>query len=426
MSRVSGLSPGHPKVQGSVACRANACKTPPSVVEIALRIFQVDAFTATRFTGNPAIVVLDADGQNEATLSAVAREFSHAEVAFVFAANGADHDVRLRFFNSRKEAPFVGHATVAAHTVLLTLGRRGDGVCRQHSGTGIIEVTARAESAAADAGTLIEFRQTVPELDTPLPFKTTLRVAEALRVQATQLHEVMPARVARKGGTRLLVPVADPRPLDTLAPNNDTLLALGNELGVDGFFVFALNRSSDPWSTESRMFCPALGIPEDPVSGNAHSMLAAYLWDLGQFGKNSTAFMGHQGRQMNRPGRVSVKLEVDQGNLVATHLGALTQLELKSSPIARQPERALEQGLERRQRPANPTSGRPRRLRLWPSRPSRCSLPRPDCRRQTQLELWTIASWHRRHRPSRRPGLSPWPASCWISCSARRCGSESQ
>ena len=115
-----------------------------------MRIFQVDAFTATRFTGNPATVVLDADGQSDATLLAVAREFSHAEVAFVFAANGADHDLRLRFFNARKEAPFVGHATVAAHTVLLTLGRRGVGVSRQHSGTGIIEVTARAEPDAAD------------------------------------------------------------------------------------------------------------------------------------------------------------------------------------------------------------------------------------------------------------------------------------
>jgi PhzF family phenazine biosynthesis protein len=286
-----------------------------------LRIFQVDAFTATRFTGNPATVVLDADGQSDATLLAVAREFSHAEVAFVFAADGPDHDLRLRFFNARKEAPFVGHATVAAHTVLLTLGRRGNGVCRQHSGTGLIEVTAHPEQDAAGPGALIEFRQTVPELDPPLPFKTTLRVAEALRLPATQLHEVMPARVARKGGTRLLVPIADPRQLDALAPNNDTLLELGSELGVDGFFVFALNRISDPWSTESRMFCPALGIPEDPVSGNAHSMLAAYLWDLGQFGKNSSAFMGHQGRQMNRPGQVSVKLEVDGGNLVAAHIG---------------------------------------------------------------------------------------------------------
>jgi PhzF family phenazine biosynthesis protein len=286
-----------------------------------LRIFQVDAFTSTRFTGNPATVVLDADGQSDATLLAVAREFSHAEVAFVFAANGPDHDVRLRFFNARKEAPFVGHATVAAHAVLLTLGRRGAGACRQHSGTGIIEVTAQVDQAAAGAHSLIEFRQAVPELDSPLPFKTTLRVAEALRLPATQLHEIMPARIAHKGSSRLLVPIADARQLDTLAPNIDTLLALGTELGTEGFFVFALDRNSDELSTESRNFCPALGIPEDPVSGNAHAMLAAYLWDLGQFGKNSTTFIGRQGRQMKRPGEVNVKLEIDQGALVAAHIG---------------------------------------------------------------------------------------------------------
>jgi PhzF family phenazine biosynthesis protein len=286
-----------------------------------LRIFQVDAFTSTRFTGNPATVVLDADGQSDAVLLAVAREFSHAEVVFVFAASGPDHDVRLRFFNARKEAPFVGHATVAAHAVLFTLGRRGAGTYRQHSGTGIIDVTAHVDPSSTGSGALIEFRQTAPELDLPLPFKTTLRVAEALRLPATQLHEIMPARVARKGSTRLLVPIADPRQLDVLAPNIDTLLSLGGEVGADGFFVFALNRSSEEWSTESRMFCPALGIPEDPVSGNAHAMLAAYLWDLGQFGKNSTSFIGRQGRQMKRPGEVSVKLEIDQGSLVAAHIG---------------------------------------------------------------------------------------------------------
>jgi PhzF family phenazine biosynthesis protein len=283
-----------------------------------LRIFQVDAFTRTRFTGNPATVVLDADGHDDTVYAAIAREFAQAEIAFVSAANAPDHDVRLRFFNARKEAPFVGHATIAAHAVLLALGRRGAGVMRQHSGTGIIEVAARDGSAGAP---LIEFRQTMPELDAPLPFKTTLRVAEALRLPATQLHEVMPARIARKGSTRLLVPVGDARALDSLAPNFDTLLALGNELGTDGFFAFAVERGTEELSTESRMFCPALGIPEDPVSGNAHSMLASYLWELGQFGKHSASFIGRQGRQMQRPGEVSVKLEIDQGKLMAARIG---------------------------------------------------------------------------------------------------------
>jgi len=278
-----------------------------------MRIFQVDAFTGMRFTGNPATVVLDADGQSDATLQAIAREFSHAETAFVFTPTAPDHDLKLRFFNARKESPFVGHATVAAHAVLLELGRRSPGVCRQLSGTGVIEVRAQ--------GGLIQFRQTTPELDTPLPFKTTLRVAEALRLPATLLHDAMPARIARKGSTRLLVPVSAVEALESLAPNIETLLALGCELGTDGYFVFWVNRDTNPLSTESRMFCPALGINEDPVSGNAHSMLASYLWDLRVLTKKSTGFVGHQGRQMGRPGRVDVILDIEREELAAVRIG---------------------------------------------------------------------------------------------------------
>jgi PhzF family phenazine biosynthesis protein len=282
-----------------------------------VRIFQVDAFTTARFTGNPATVVLDADGTGEATMKSVAREFSHAEVAFVSAPDAADHDVRLRFFNSRKEAPFVGHATIAAHAVLLAVGDRKPGVWRQHSGTGIMPVSAQVQ----DSRVTVEFRQAAPELDVPMPLKTTLRVAEALRLPATHLHELMPARVARRGSTRLLVPVSRPEHLNDLAPNFETLVSLGTELGADGFFVFALNDGDEGMSTQSRMFCPALGIPEDPVSGNAHAMLAAYLWDLGAFDDRPLSFLGQQGRQMGRPGEVHVRLEVRDGEMQAAHIG---------------------------------------------------------------------------------------------------------
>src|SRR5208337_1138080 len=192
-------------------------------------------------------------------------------------------------------------------------------------GTGVVEVGAHESLRPAGGETLIEFRQTAAQLDEPLPFKTTLRIAEALRLPATRLHEVMPARIARKGATRLLLPVSDAGALDVLAPNLNTLESIGSELCTDGFFVFAVSRGSSPeeLSTESRMFCPALGIPEDPVSGNAHAMLAAYLWDLGQLGKKTLRFIGRQGRHMNRPGEVRVGLEVDQGQLKAAHIGGM-------------------------------------------------------------------------------------------------------
>jgi len=285
-----------------------------------VRIFQVDAFTSTRFGGNPATVVLDADGQSDAAMASVAREFSHAEVAFVSAATAPDHDLRVRFFNARKEAPFVGHATLAAHAVLLALGRRGPGVVRQASGTGVVEVQATAPGADSP---LIEFRQTAPELSNPLPLKTTLRVAEALRLPATSLDEMMPARIARKGSSRLLVPVGNARALEGLAPNFDTLLGLGAELGAEGFFVFAVNRGAGAqgMTTESRMFCPALGINEDPASGNAHVMLASYLVEMGQIGIHQSGFLGLQGRHMQRPSQIHVRLERDRAALVAAHIG---------------------------------------------------------------------------------------------------------
>jgi PhzF family phenazine biosynthesis protein len=286
---------------------------------VRVRIFQVDAFTSTRFGGNPATVVLDADGQSDAILASIAREFSHAEAAFVTSATGPDHDLRVRFFNARKEAPFVGHATVAAHAVLLALGRRGPGALRQASGTGIIEVKAALDAA----GPLLEFRQTVPELENPLPFKTTLRVAEALKLPATSLDEMMPARIARKGSSRLLVPVGNARALEGLAPNFETLLELGRELGAEGFFVFAVNRATatQGMSTESRMFCPALGINEDAASGNAHAMLAAYLFEMGQIGMHQNAFLGLQGRHMQRPSQIHVRLERERSALIAVHIG---------------------------------------------------------------------------------------------------------
>ena len=67
------------------------------------------------------------------------------------------------------------------------------------------------------------------------------------------------------------------------------------------------------------MFCPALGIPEDPVSGNAHGLLGAYLANYSLLRRDGqrAAFSGAQGHYVNRPGRVDVELEFRDGALDA-------------------------------------------------------------------------------------------------------------
>jgi PhzF family phenazine biosynthesis protein len=159
-------------------------------------------------------------------------------------------------------------------------------------------------------------------LDAPLAIKDALRVAQALHLPGEQLHERLPARVARKGAARLLLPVAGREALDQLRPQFEQLLELGLALKVEGFFVIAVDDSAPgAVRTWSRMFCPALGIPEDPVSGNAHAMLAAHLWEAGVLDPSAPRFTGFQGAQMGRPGQVRVQLDIDHQVMNAARIG---------------------------------------------------------------------------------------------------------
>ncbi|NBQ83651.1 MAG: hypothetical protein EBU10_05430 [Alphaproteobacteria bacterium] len=69
----------------------------------------------------------------------------------------------------------------------------------------------------------------------------------------------------------------------------------------------------------SRMFCPAIGVPEDPVSGNAHGLLGAYLLQHGilQREGDRASFTAAQGHFQNRPGQIDVELEFEDGGLSA-------------------------------------------------------------------------------------------------------------
>ena len=90
----------------------------------AVKVFQVDAFTDTPFTGNPAGVVLQAEQLSEAEMQGIARELNNGDTAFVLPPASEAEDLHVRFFTPRKEAPFVGHATLAVHAVLNALEPR--------------------------------------------------------------------------------------------------------------------------------------------------------------------------------------------------------------------------------------------------------------------------------------------------------------
>lgn len=270
-----------------------------------VRVFQVDAFTSSPFTGNPAGVVLDADQLSEAEMQAIARELNNGDTAFVLPATTADHDITVRFFTPRKEAPFVGHATLATHAVLSRIAPRV--LCRQAGKTGIVEV----RTLEAQRGWSI--RQPPPPLTRSPGGEEIDEVLQLLGLRADQLDPVCAPRIAGAASTRLLLALRDGTALDGIRPRLAELAALSPRIGAQGYFIFTRAARVTGCATESRMFCPALGIDEDPVSGNAHAMLAMLLHECGLLKPDAGTlrFSGAQGTHVGRPGRVDVEIDRD-------------------------------------------------------------------------------------------------------------------
>jgi PhzF family phenazine biosynthesis protein len=279
-----------------------------------IQVHQIDAFTRVKFTGNPAGVVLDADALTDAEMLAIARELNNADTAFVLKADGPDHDLRIRFFTPRVEAAFVGHASVAAHYVL-SAATGGTRRLRQKSRAGVVEVEIRG----SDAQRRIAIRQSAPPLGREVNDRERLAVMDALALASADLDLHCPVKIVGTGSTRLMVGVRGAEQLRQLKPDVSRLTTLSAQLGAQGFFVFTLTPELPDVLVESRMFCPALGIAEDPVSGNAHGMLGVYLARHGLLGPAAPKmhFAGAQGHHVNRPGRVEVELEQQDGAVVA-------------------------------------------------------------------------------------------------------------
>ena len=279
------------------------------------RLFQVDAFTSQPFTGNPAAVVLGAEDLTEPQMRAIAREMNKGDTAFVLPPMSAAEDLRVLFFSPRKAMPFVGHATLAVHAVLSRMEPQP--LRRQGGLTGVVEVRALQDNAG------FSIRQEAPVLARAPADHEIDEVLNLLGLSRQQLDPRCPPRIAGGASTRLLLGLRDVAALDQIQPDLRALAQLTPRIGAHGYFAFTMRANEPAVRTESRMFCPALGIDEDAVSGNAHAMLGVHLLQLGllKADKGRAQFTGVQGRHVERGGEVAVEIETgDDGQAVAASI----------------------------------------------------------------------------------------------------------
>jgi PhzF family phenazine biosynthesis protein len=232
-----------------------------------MRIRIIDAFTDRPFAGNPAgVCLLDGESWPEDTwMQQVASELNLSETAFALPDGAAGADFGLRWFTPVNEVDLCGHATLAtAHALHAD---RGAGMVRFASRSGVLITTSR------DDGTIT--------LDFPAATLSEIPAPEGL----VEALGVEPESVYSTGSLGdVLVVFADEAVVRSLTPDFAALSAQATRDGGRGVIATAPAGAAG-YDFMSRFFAPADGIPEDPVTGSAHTALAPYWSDrLGRDG----------------------------------------------------------------------------------------------------------------------------------------------
>lgn len=282
------------------------------------RIYQVDSFTRTRFHGNPAGVVPDADGLSDEQMQRIARELNNSETAFIFPSNSPDYDVEVRFFTPTTEVPICGHATVAAHYVYALEKNFGSRRVRQKTKAGILPVDIIRNGDDYS----IVMTQGTPAVSDDLGRETRKRIADALGISIDDICKEYPVAISSTGHSKVMVPIYSNELLHQLKPDLQKLTEISSAIGCNGYYVFTLNPGEDIL-VHGRMFAPAIGIAEDPVTGNANGPLGAYLvyYHILQNPEESCFdFSIMQGEAIHRDGTLRVHVEKENGKPVLVQI----------------------------------------------------------------------------------------------------------
>jgi PhzF family phenazine biosynthesis protein len=210
---------------------------------------QIDAFADRSFTGNQAAVMPLTEWLADETLQAIAEENNLAETAFILPDSTGEADFELRWFTPAVEVALCGHATLASGHFVLSANPAREGVTFRTRKAGVLEVRR-------DGGAYAMALPAYPPEPAEVP-----GLLDALGVGLGETFQ-------HPNGYDLTV-LESAEAVLAVRPDFKALTAIGHTLNI----ITAPGQGTD---VISRVFAPAAGIDEDPVTGSAHSVLVPY------------------------------------------------------------------------------------------------------------------------------------------------------
>lgn len=269
------------------------------------RFLQLDVFASRLFDGNPLAVVIGADQLDGAAMQRIARWTNLSETAFLLTPTRPPADYRVRIFTPRQELPFAGHPSVGSAYAAIETGLvdAGKTALIQECAAGLLPVQVIGRGPTR----IIHVQAPPARMDA---------VADDLRTElagALQLELASDEVVLVDNGPRwILCNLAQAATVRALVPDMGALADLCIRHGAVGVSVFG-HEHAGAAAMAVRAFCPADGMPEDPVTGSANAAIMAWLGARGDRDGYGLRYRASQGREVGRDGLVDVSREAATG-----------------------------------------------------------------------------------------------------------------
>jgi PhzF family phenazine biosynthesis protein len=265
------------------------------------RYLHLDVFAASRGGGNHLGVVADARGWSDAQMQRFARWTNLVETTFLLPPADPKASYRVRIFTPHREIPFAGHPSVgSAHAVLeCGLAAPVDGLLWQECGAGVLPV--RVEGEGAGRCLLLQS-----------PGERVLRTGiDAHPLLAAALGGIgvgaLPPALVDGGRRWWLAEVESEAALRAWQPDHGAIGALAKASDSMGLCAFA--RSAHPdCQLVVRAFPAGVGIVEDPASGAANGLIAAYIARAEPHGALARGYTVSQGREIGHDAQLVARI----------------------------------------------------------------------------------------------------------------------
>lgn len=248
--------------------------------------------------GNPAGVVLDAGGLDEAAMQSIAADLGYSETAFLFPREHEPNVYDVRYFAPEQEVPFCGHATIASGVALVE--RRPAEELVFHTPAGLVTVSTQRTAN----GLVAELTSVSPRVRPATP-ELVETVLDALRWQPDDLDPDYPPALANAGSEHLVLVT---RTRARLADLHYDFGALAEIMRQQGLVTVLLVWPEGRKLYHARNPFAGSGVVEDPATGAAAAAFGGYLRELHKIGATAD-FTILQGDDMGRPSRIEVSVQ---------------------------------------------------------------------------------------------------------------------